>query len=486
MSLAVQHVSKAFGGFRALDDVSLDVGAGTLFGVIGPNGAGKSTLFAVISGFQPSDAGTVTLDGRDITALAPDKRARAGMVRTFQVPREFRHLTVRENLMVAAPGQTGENLISLFARPGQIRIEEKRNAERVDETLQFLRLVKVADVPSGSLSGGQKKLLELGRALMVSPKLILLDEPFAGVNPVLIEAIAERIRELNARGIGFLIIEHDLAALTRLVPQLAVMDRGRIIARGAPAQVLQDPTVREAYLGGPVVTILAVEDVRGGYGTGVDILNGISFMMQAGQIVTIAGTNGAGKSTLAKAIVGLLPDVRGSIRFTGTELTGIPTEDRIALGIGYVPQVANVFPSLTILENLRVVAGVVEQEKRIAELFATFPALAERKRLRAGTLSGGERQQLAFARALMIRPKLLILDEPTAALSPAKVGESFALIKRLPALDVSVLIIEQRARQALAISDSGCILDGGRVAMAGPASDLLADERAAEMFLGAG
>lgn len=250
MSLTVEHVSKAFGGFRALDDVSLDVDAGTLFGVIGPNGAGKSTLFAVISGFQPSDAGTVMLDGRDITALAPDRRARAGMVRTFQVPREFRHLTVRENLMVAAPGQTGENLISLFARPGQIRIEEKRNAEKVAETLEFLRLVEVADVPSGSLSGGQKKLLELGRALMVSPQLILLDEPFAGVNPVLIEAIAERIRELNARGIGFLIIEHDLAALTRLVPQLAVMDRGRIIARGAPAQVLQDPTVREAYLGG--------------------------------------------------------------------------------------------------------------------------------------------------------------------------------------------------------------------------------------------
>ncbi|HEX6610750.1 MAG TPA: ABC transporter ATP-binding protein [Hyphomicrobiaceae bacterium] len=250
MSLAVQHVSKAFGGFRALDDVSLDVGAGTLFGVIGPNGAGKSTLFAVISGFQSSDAGTVMLDGRDITALAADKRARAGMVRTFQVPREFRHLTVRENLMVAAPGQTGENLISLFARPSQIRIEEQHNAERVDETLKFLRLVEVADVPSGNLSGGQKKLLELGRALMVSPKLILLDEPFAGVNPVLIEAIAERIRELNARGIGFLIIEHDLAALTRLVPQLAVMDRGRIIARGAPAQVLQDATVREAYLGG--------------------------------------------------------------------------------------------------------------------------------------------------------------------------------------------------------------------------------------------
>src|SRR6185436_3173107 len=143
-------------------------------------------------------------------------------------------------------------------------------------------------------------------------------------------------------------------------------------------------------------------------------------------------------------------------------------------------------PSLTILENLRVVAGVKEQAARIEEMFAAFPALQERRRLRAATLSGGERQQLAFARALMISPKLLILDEPTAALSPSRVAESFALIHRLPALDVSVLIIEQRARQSLAISDSGCILDGGRVVLTGAASELLADERAAQLFLGAG
>lgn len=232
------------------------------------------------------------------------------------------------------------------------------------------------------------------------------------------------------------------------------------------------------------MNILSIADVRGGYGGGADILNGIDFTMRAGEIVTIAGTNGAGKSTLAKAIVGLLPQVRGSIVFELTGLMQLATEERIALGIGYVPQIANVFPSLTISENLRVVAGVQEQNKRMEELFTTFPALAERKRLRAGTLSGGERQQLAFARALMIRPKLLILDEPTAALSPSKVSKSFALIKRLPQLGVSVLIIEQRARQALAISNSGCILDGGRVAMFGAATELLADERAAEMFLG--
>ena len=250
MSLAVRHVSKAFGGFRALDDVSLEVETGALFGVIGPNGAGKSTLFSMISGFMPADAGEVLLDGRVITGLAPQARARAGMVRTFQVPREFRHLTVRENLMASAPGQTGESLIGLFTRPGQVRREEAQIAVKVDEILNFLRLTDIAERPSGLLSGGQKKLLELGRALMVGPKLILLDEPFAGVNPVLIEVIAGRVRELNTRGIGFVIIEHDLAALTRLVPQLAVMDRGRVIARGAPTAVLEDATVREAYLGG--------------------------------------------------------------------------------------------------------------------------------------------------------------------------------------------------------------------------------------------
>lgn len=251
MSLAVQNISKSFGGFQALDGVSFEVPAAELFGLIGPNGAGKSTLFAVISGFQSADAGEVALDGRRLDGLSPPARARTGMVRTFQVPREFSHLTVRENLMAAAPWQTGEGLIGLFFRPGRVREEEERIAGRVAETIRFLNLVAVADQPSGKLSGGQKKLLELGRALMVAPKLILLDEPFAGVNPVLIGEIMERIAALNAReGIGFLIIEHDLEALTRLVPRLAVMDRGRIIAQGPPEAVLDDPVVREAYLGG--------------------------------------------------------------------------------------------------------------------------------------------------------------------------------------------------------------------------------------------
>lgn len=232
-----------------------------------------------------------------------------------------------------------------------------------------------------------------------------------------------------------------------------------------------------------MTALLDIGDVRGGYGD-VDILNGVSLSVEAGEILTVAGTNGAGKSTLAKAIMGLLPRVSGSIRFEGGELTGLAPEDRVARGVGYVPQVANVFPSLTILENLQVVTGVRDGKVRIGELLDVFPALAERRRTRAGSLSGGERQQLAFARALMPRPRLMVLDEPTAALAPAKVADAFRLIAGLPRLDVTVVMVEQRARQALAISDGGCILDGGRVAMAGDAKTLLADARAAELYLG--
>jgi branched-chain amino acid transport system ATP-binding protein len=250
MTLSLSSVAKSFGGFKAVDDISLEVPIGGLVGIIGPNGAGKSTLFSLITGFLAPDAGTVSLRGEDITRLATHERARRGMVRTFQVPREFSHLTVRENLMVAAPGQSGETLRGLFLRPATVRAEEAAIAARVADTIALLRLEPVADMPAARLSGGQKKLLELGRALMTNPSLILLDEPFAGVNPVLIEALSELIRRLNARGTGFLIIEHDLPALTRLVTTLHVMDRGRLLASGAPAEVLAAPEVREAYLGG--------------------------------------------------------------------------------------------------------------------------------------------------------------------------------------------------------------------------------------------
>lgn len=230
--------------------------------------------------------------------------------------------------------------------------------------------------------------------------------------------------------------------------------------------------------------LLSVRELRGGYGE-ADIIHGIDLTVDEREIVTIAGTNGAGKSTLSKAILGLLPRVAGSMALAGSDITALPAESRIAAGIGYVPQVANVFASLTVLENLQVVPNVKGAAARIGELLDSFPALKPKLRQRAGTLSGGERQMLAFARALMTKPRLMVLDEPTAALAPALVEQVFALVTQLPSQGVAVLMVEQRARQALAISDRGYILDQGRVVLSGPARDLLSDDRMAKLYLGA-
>jgi branched-chain amino acid transport system ATP-binding protein len=251
--LVATGVSKSFDGFRVLDDVSISVGERGLTGIVGTNGAGKSTLFAVLSGQLDADAGQVAFAGDDITTLRPMRRAQRGLGRTFQVPREFAHLTVRENLLVAAPRDYGETLRSVFFGWRRVAREERALQERADGWIDFLNLKAVAGAPAGSLSGGQKKLLELGRMLMLAPKCILLDEPFAGVNPVLVGEIAARIRELNAtRGIAFVIIEHHLEALKALVSHLYVMDQGRIIADGEPAAVLEQPRVHEAYMGGVI------------------------------------------------------------------------------------------------------------------------------------------------------------------------------------------------------------------------------------------
>lgn len=249
MWIDIQHLRLAYGEFRVLDDLSLRLPANGLVGVIGPNGAGKSTLFSVLSGFIAAQAGEVRFDGQPLAGLSPQQRARRGLCRTFQVPRGFAHLSVMQNMLVAPSGQAGESLWSLVVRRAQVRREEDRLKDQALGWLRFLKLDAMADQPAGALSGGQKKLLELGRLLMLSPRCLLLDEPYAGVNPVLIEQISQRIAELHAQGIGFVIVEHNLHMLSRLVSHLVVLDRGRLLAEGEPATVLADAQVRAAYIG---------------------------------------------------------------------------------------------------------------------------------------------------------------------------------------------------------------------------------------------
>lgn len=231
------------------------------------------------------------------------------------------------------------------------------------------------------------------------------------------------------------------------------------------------------------MSLLEIQSVKGGYSE-VDIIHGIDLRVEQGEIVTIAGTNGAGKSTFVKSLLGLLPRVEGRISLGGQDISRLSAEDRFDAGLAYVPQVANVFPSLTVKENLLVVQGVKNVVQRMEEILQDFPALSERLAQQASNLSGGERQQLAFARALMPSPRLMILDEPTAALAPSLVQRVFDMVQQLPRAGVAVLMVEQRARQALEISHQGYILDQGRCVLSGKAADLLADDRMTRLYLG--
>ena len=248
--LDVRAVSRHFGGVKAVDGVSIRVGRGEIVGLIGPNGAGKTTLFNLVAGTARPSSGEIMLAGRQIGGQPPHRRLAHGLGRTFQIPRPFPHMTLIENLLVAAQGQTGERIFANWFRARIVAQEEHRNLERAYALLDFVTLARLAHEPARILSGGQRKLLDLARVMMADPALVLLDEPAAGVNPSLVETIISRIAELNRQGVTFLVIEHDMALVARLCAHVFVMAGGRNLAEGTPAEVVRDARVIEAYLGG--------------------------------------------------------------------------------------------------------------------------------------------------------------------------------------------------------------------------------------------
>jgi branched-chain amino acid transport system ATP-binding protein/neutral amino acid transport system ATP-binding protein len=247
--LEVRALQRSFYGIRALDGVDLAVEPGTITGLIGPNGAGKTTLFNCVSGLIPPEGGRVLFDGRDVTGWRADRVTQAGLVRTVQIARGFPRLSVLENLLLYGDRQPGENLLRAIAGRAPARRREAELTERALAVAGRLNLTRVIDNPASDLSGGQKKLLELGRALMTDPKLILLDEPIAGVNPTLAREIAEHLQALRAEGLTFLIIEHHLDLIARLCRPVIVMAEGRHLAEGPFAEIAADPRVQEAYMG---------------------------------------------------------------------------------------------------------------------------------------------------------------------------------------------------------------------------------------------
>ena len=249
--LEVKNVKKSFGGLLAINHCSLKVREGSITGLIGPNGAGKTTLFNVITGYHRPDRGEIIFQGQQIDGLSPHQIFRKKIYRTFQITREFAQMTVLENLMLMPDDQMGEKIWNTWFRPSSIRRQEKAIQEKALEVLDLVELINLKDEYAGSLSGGQQKLLELARSMMAEPKMVLLDEPSAGVNPTLMRKIVSHIRRLSEENrISFFLIEHDIELVMNLCDPVIVMSEGKKLAEGSPEEIKKDERVLEAYLGG--------------------------------------------------------------------------------------------------------------------------------------------------------------------------------------------------------------------------------------------
>ena len=504
--ISIEHLSKHFGGLKAVDDVSINISKGSITGLIGPNGAGKTTLFNTVAGLHAPTDGRVLLDGEDITGLEPHRLFAKGLLRTFQIAHEYSRMSVTENLMMVPPGQSGESLIHAWFHPGRVAREEDAIYQKAREVIDFLNLGTVADELAGNLSGGQKKLLELGRTMMVDARIVFLDEVGAGVNRTLLRDIGDAIIKLNReQGYTFCMIEHDMDFIRRLCDPVICMAEGAILAEGTAEEVQNNEEVIEAYLGrglknksgsatlpgrsssksGRTDCALIGQKMVGGY-HGSDILKGCTVDVAEGEIAVIVGPNGAGKSTAMKALLGMLKLRAGSVRLNSDEISHLSVQDRIARGIAFAPQNSNVFLSMSVQENLEMGAflradDTGETRHQICRL---FPVLEEKKDQLAGELSGGQRQQVAVGRALMSRPSVLMLDEPTAGVSPIVMDELFDRILEIRNTGVSILMVEQNARQALGIADTGFVLVVGENRYTDTGQALLADPEVRRSFLG--
>ena len=475
--LDVDGVTVRFGGHVASNDVTLSVDGGAITGLIGPNGAGKTTTFNAITGLQATIAGTVHLDGTDLTSLAPHHRARSGIGRTFQRLEVFGVLTVRENILVGA----------------EIRrtwtSDDQGVEEQTDELIERLGLGDVADLRIDGLPTGRSRLVELGRALATRPKVLLLDEVSSGLNESETEEMGVVLRSLAAdEGLGILLVEHDMSLVMSSCDDIHVLDFGEIIARGTPDEIQADERVQAAYLGessdsSPAkdrreVTeeddspVLELVEVHAAYGD-IDVLHGVSFEVATGEVFALLGPNGAGKSSTLKVVSGLLAPSGGAVRMCGQDVTGADADALARAGVCMVPEGRGIFPNLTVRENLRMATYTGTSLADIEErAYDRFPRLGERRDQLAGTMSGGEQQMLSMARALATDPALLILDELSMGLAPLIVQDLYAQVAAIAAEGLSILVVEQFAHEVLGVADRAAIMLHGRIRRTGRPADI--------------
>ena len=549
--LQVRNLNKSFNGLKAVDNISFDLHQGEVISIIGPNGSGKSTTINLISGFIKPDSGLIDIDSETVAGLSVPDISERGLARTFQNGRVFGALTVDENValgfhkrlnaqrpfkelqrypVVRWLSLLGETALALV--PGPKGHQENQDVnERVEREVDRFkeRLGSRRGDYTYTLSYANRRRTEIARAHISEPKLLLLDEPTAGMNQSETAEVLQQLQHLKAQGHTILLVEHKIELVTALSDHVIAMDGGKIIAYGEPDEVRNNPQVVESYLGkrreirkttvasgqkdilakqnaieaddaiakveeptgekaGKQSALLTLDNVDIYYGQ-VHALQGVSIEVPKGAIVSLLGGNASGKSTTMKTILGLNHPKNGKLIYEGNDITQLSTRHRVQAGIAAVPEARRIFPAMTVEENLLTGAYTRPRGSNIdddvAQMYKRFPRLKERRTQQAGTMSGGEQQMLAFARALMSHPKIICMDEPTMGLSPKLVEDVLEQIARLrDELGVSVLMVEQQAELALSIADYGYVLQNGRIRLHGKASDLLHNPAVQEAYLG--
>jgi ABC-type branched-subunit amino acid transport system ATPase component len=518
--LRLDSVQRHFGGVRAVDGVSLDVEKGSIQGLIGPNGAGKTTLVNVITGYMPFQSGRAWIEADQLTGLAAHRIARLGVARTFQNIRLFKDLTALDNVLVGMHSRRRDDTLAQLATLPFFRPEQRARLNQAHTLMETVGLdpAGVGRRPAGTLPYGDQRRLEIARALALQPRLLILDEPAAGMNPSEKQGMRDLIERMNKDGLTILLIDHDMRLVMGVCTRVAVLNFGRKIADGTPDEVSTDASVIKAYLGTggerevssapgasgvdeatevfqaaatakataePEIAILDVHELSVSYGA-VSAVRGASLRVGRGEVVALIGANGAGKSTILHALSGLIRPDSGTAVFDGLDLTSAKPSTIVRHGLVQVPEGREILARQTVLENLELATWAQRGASagQIEAVMKRFPILGERRAMRAGTLSGGEQQMLAIARGLLAKPRLLLLDEPSLGLAPQMVDEVFAAIEEIHREGTTILLVEQNALRALAIADRAYVIETGQILMTGSGDDLLHNPAVRRAYLG--